>query len=175
MKLESKTDELLMRAALDEAASALKMGEFPVGCVIASGETVVASGGRKWSRGISANEIDHAEILALKDLCESAPGADPAALTLYTTLEPCLMCFGAIVISGIRRIVYAFEDVMGGATACPLEKMPPLYRESRMTIVAHVLRKDSLALLQAFFANPENTYLKDTLLAQYTLEQETTT
>lgn len=171
MAHELINDELLMRAALHEAASALKAGEFPVGCVIAAGSTVVASGGRRLSRGVSANEIDHAEILALKDLCESAPGTDFGQLSLYTTLEPCLMCFGAIVISGIRRIVYAYEDVMGGGTACALENLPPLYRESRMTVVPHILREESLALLQAFYANPENTYLRDTLLAQNIMNQ----
>ncbi len=60
---------------------------------------------------------------------------------------------------------------MGGGTACALEALPPLYRESRVAVVPHVLREESLALMQTFFANPGNTYLTDTLLAQYTLNQ----
>ena len=164
-------DEKLMQAALGEAAAALKAGEFPVGCVITRGESVVASGGRKWSRGISANEVDHAEIMALKDLCECNPGIDPAELTVYATLEPCLMCFGAIMIAGIRRIVYAFEDVMGGGTGCSLNSLPPLYREPPVVIIPHIRRAESLALLQSFYTDPGNLYLKDTMLARYILDQ----
>jgi len=170
MKMDLETrDERLMGAALAEAAAALASGEFPVGCVIARGDAVVASGGRKRSRGMSANEIDHAEILALKDLCECRPGTDPSELTVYVTLEPCLMCFGAILIAGIRRIVYALEDVMGGGTGCRIEFLPPLYREPVLTCIPHVRRGESLILMRDFFSNPGNGYLRDTLLARYIL------
>ncbi|MFW6081198.1 MAG: nucleoside deaminase, partial [Desulfosalsimonas sp.] len=84
-------------------------------------------------------------------------------------MEPCLMCFGAAVISGIKRIVYAYEDVMGGGTACSLENLPPLYRDAEIRVIRHVLREQSMELFYRFFSDPQNTYLQGTLLAEYTL------
>ena len=93
-------------------------------------------------------------------------------LTLYCTMEPCLMCFGATLLSGIKRIVYAYEDVMGGGTRCDLSGLPILYKDTNVTIVPHVLRRQSLELFKAFFLKPENNYWKNSLLAEYTLAQE---
>lgn len=165
----SELDEKYMKAALGEAKAALAAGEFPVGCVIAGPHGVAASGGRSFSRGPEANEIDHAEMAALRNLSDSGFEGDKGGLTLYATMEPCLMCFGAAVISEIRRIVYAYEDVMGGGTACSLENLPPLYKNSEIRVIGHVLREQSLELFYRFFSNPENTYLQGTLLAEYTL------
>ncbi|MFW6297736.1 MAG: nucleoside deaminase [Desulfosalsimonas sp.] len=164
-----ETDEKFMRAALKEAEAALEAGEFPVGCVIAGQAEIVAAGERRCSRGQKANEIDHAEIAAIKSLYDSGFSGNPEGLTLYSTMEPCLMCFGAILIAGIRRIVYGYEDVMGGGTKCILENLPPLYKEAEIRIVPHVLRNESRRLFYRFFSDPQNTYLQGTLLAEYTL------
>lgn len=166
------TDEDFMKKALAEAENALSAGEFPVGCVIADKTGVVAKGFRKRSVGHLPNEIDHAEMVALRDLYAHHGVGDAGKLTVYCTMEPCLMCFSAILISGIHRIVYAYEDVMGGGTGCMLSALPPLYSGSEMRIIPHVLRRQSLALFQAFFARPENAYWKDSLLATYTLSQK---
>lgn len=165
-------DEKYMRAALGEAAGALEAGEFPVGCVIAGPAGVAATGARRRSMGPNVNEIDHAEITAIKRFYESAFPADPQELTLYVTMEPCLMCFGAAIIAGIKRVVYAYEDVMGGATKCRIEELPPLYSNVQIRIVPHLLREESLELFYSFFSNPENAYLQGTLLAEYTLCQK---
>lgn len=159
---------LFMEEALAAARQALDRGEFPVGCVIAHNGKVVAGGSRQGTSGEFVSETDHAEILALKQLERSAP-VDRSQLTLYSTLEPCLMCFGAILISGIRHIVFACEDVMGGGTRCDLSRLPPLYSSLPVTLVPHILRDKSLFLLKSFFSNPDNTYWKDSLLAAYTL------
>jgi tRNA(adenine34) deaminase len=159
---------LFMEEALAEAKLALDMGEFPVGCVIVRDGNIIASGSRQGTAGDLVSETDHAEILALKQLEQSAP-IDRGRLTLYSTLEPCLMCFGAILISGIRRIVFAYEDAMGGGTRCDLSRLPPLYGSPPVALFPHVLRDKSLFLFKAFFSNPDNTYWKDSLLAAYTL------
>lgn len=165
---QPEIDEACMQEALARAGQALEEGEFPVGCVIARQGRIIAAGRRRCSRGPAENEIDHAEMVALKRLY-AGPDRGPAeSLTLYATLEPCLMCFGAVLISGIRRIVYAYEDVMGGGTACRLESLPPLYRDVKIRVVPHVLREQSLALFRRFFSDPKNTYLQASLLAEYT-------
>ena len=86
-------------------------------------------------------------------------------------MEPCLMCLGALVLSGIGEIVYAYEDVMGGGTRCDLTKLTPLYKNFKFSIVPSVLRNESLQLFKAFFQNPKNAYWRGSLLASYTLSQ----
>jgi tRNA(adenine34) deaminase len=81
------------------------------------------------------------------------------------------MCFGALIISDIGEIVFAYEDAMGGGTQCDFTQLPPLYKEKQISVVPNILRPKSLQLLKVFFSNPDNTYLKDSLLATYTLRQ----
>lgn len=168
---QEKKDLYFMELALVEARSALKAGEFPVGCIIADGDRVVAKGGRTGTTGKHINEVDHAEISALKALSKQGRDEDRRRYTIYTTLEPCLMCYGAILLSNIGRIVYAYEDVMGGGVACDLSRLTPLYRERPIIVRPYVRREGSLALLKAFFEDPACTYWSDSLLARYTIEQ----
>jgi len=168
------TDEYFMERALDRAGQALAEGEFPVGCVISDGRRVVVSGARRGSAGRRPNELDHAEIIALRRLYENGDveGLQNKDLTIYSTMEPCLMCFGAILLNQISRVVYAYEDVMGGGTRINRFEMPALYARSRVSVVSGVLREKSLALFQTYFADPRHAYWKDSLLAQYTLSQD---
>ena len=164
-------DAHFMEKALEEAKAALGAGEFPVGCVIADGTRVIASGGRVGSRGDFPNELDHAEIIALRRLQAVGYTGNREHLTLYATMEPCLMCFGAIILNHISRLVYAYEDVMGGGTECRLADLPPLYADASMTVIPDVMRAESLDLFRAFFSDAGQIYWQDSLLAQYTLEQ----
>ncbi len=162
--------EYYMKIALDQAREALSMGEFPVGCILVYEGRVITTGSRLGSGNFPANEIDHAEIIALRRLEEIRDPVDPGRISLFSTMEPCLMCFAAAMIHGIGEIVYAYEDVMGGGTNCARDTMSPLY-QNPVRIVAHILREQSLELFQRFFSDPQNRYLKNTLLARYTLEQ----
>ena len=163
--------DFFMKAALKEAQKALSCNEFPVGCVLVSDNRIIATGSRTGTTGNSTNETDHAEMVVLRHLNELKDAPDYRGMTLYTTMEPCLMCFGAILIYGIGSIVYAYEDVMGGGTGCQVDNLPHLYKTSSIRIVSNVLRKESLELFKQFFSNPENEYWKGSLLARYTLEQ----
>ena len=160
-----------MTQALKLAQDALDRGEFPVGCVMAYQGNIIATGARRHTRGDAKNEIDHAEMVALRHLSELTDDIDTGKVIIYCTMEPCLMCLAAIIISGIRQIVYAYEDVMGGGTTCELSQLKPLYNSSPIKIVPGIERKRSLALFKTFFADPDNDYWQDSLLARYTLEQ----
>ena len=81
------------------------------------------------------------------------------------------MCYAAINLSGIRTLVIAYEDVMGGGTGLDRRDLAPLYRDAQMTIVPNVLRKKSLDLFHNFFNKDANLYWKDSLLESYTLDQ----
>ncbi len=165
--------ERFMRQALIEADKAAAAGEFPVGCVLVHRNQVVITGARQSSRTDQRNELDHAEIVALQRLERLAPKIPPENLTLYSTMEPCLMCFAALMLTGIGTIVYAYEDAMGGGTACDLDCLPPLYKHRRPRIIGGILRQASLERFRAFFADPQNDYWRDSLLASYTLAPQT--
>jgi len=172
MSLHKNMDyEYFMKKALDQARTALDAGEFPVGCVLVHQNRILATGARKGSMGNFPNEIDHAEMIALKCLADMDINTDKKEMVLFTTMEPCLMCLGALILSGISEVVYAYEDVMGGGTGCNLTGLTPLYRNQKISIVPHILRQQSLELFKAFFRNPENSYWKGSLLAEYTLRQ----
>ena len=163
--------EYFMKKALEQAKSALDAGEFPVGCVLVHQNRILATGARKGSAGPFPNEIDHAEMITLKRLIDLKVAPNSMEIALFTTMEPCLMCLGAMMLSGIREVVYAYEDVMGGGTRCDLSKMTPLYKNNPISVVPHILRQDSLKLFKSFFNNPENSYWQNSLLAEYTLRQ----
>ena len=86
-------------------------------------------------------------------------------------MEPCLMCYSALILAGIGTIVYAYEDVMGGGTGCDLAKLTPLYQSSPIRVVPNVLRSESLKMFKSYFSDPANNYWKQSLLAKYTLRQ----
>jgi len=161
--------EDFMRLALEEAGLALAAGEFPVGCVFVRHGEVVARGRRTNSRPGLANEMDHAEIAGLRSLLAKRPAVDPGEVTVYSTMEPCLMCHVTLLLNGIRKIVYAYEDVMTGGTGLELKNLPPLFRQMEVEIVPSVLRRESLALFQRFFASRDSSYWQGSLLAEYTL------
>jgi len=160
-----------MQLALEEARTALKAGEFPVGCVLVRDGEVVAAGARQNS-GIGGNEFDHAENVALRHLLKAHPELDFSEVIVYSTLEPCLMCFTTLILNGFRTIVYGYEDVMGGGSRLELNRLPPLYASMNITIVPGVCRSECLELFQRFFKDEQNEYWRNSALSAYTLDQD---
>ena len=163
--------EYFMKKTIEQAQIALDKKEFPVGCVLVYKNKIIATGIRKGTANGFAGETDHAEMVALRSLESLALDVNREEIILYCTMEPCLMCFAAILLSNIGTIVYAYEDVMGGGTGCNRNLLAPLYRRE-IKIIPNIMRKQSLALFKAFFSNIENRYWQGSLLADYTLEQE---
>nr|WP_321414341.1 nucleoside deaminase [uncultured Desulfobacter sp.] len=165
--------EFFMEQALEQARNAFDQGQFPVGCVVVQDDRVIASGARVGTSGDLSffSEIDHAEIRTLKALESSDAQFSPERAVLYCTMEPCLMCFAAILLAGIQTLVFAYEDVMGGGTGLDRRCLAPLYKDAQITIVSNVLRKKSLDLFYKFFNKDANLYWKASLLESYTLDQ----
>jgi tRNA(adenine34) deaminase len=132
-------------------------------------EKILVTGSRKGTIGVTSNEIDHAEIEALRRLIAIEDKIDPGKITVFCTMEPCLMCYGALILAGVGEIVFAYEDVMGGGTGCDLSQLKPLYKNSPATVVPGVMRAESLKIFKKYFSNPANQYWKQSLLAEYTL------
>ncbi len=162
-----------MKEALHEAGKALNEGEFPVGCVMVYQGKIIARGQRINSRTPEPNELDHSEIVALRKVIEQHPGKNRTGITVYSTMEPCLMCYVTLLLNGIRKFVYGYEDIMGGGMNLDLQSLNPLYSEMTVDIISHILRKESLELFKTFFNDPDNTYWQDSPLARYTLAQTT--
>jgi len=162
--------EYFMEKVLILAEKALLKGEFPVGCVMVYENKVLVSGSRIHSKGSVINETDHAEIIALQQLARKRD-IEKNKVSVFCNLEPCLMCYGALILSGIGEIVYAYEDVMGGGTSCDLSKLNPLYKNTKVSLTPNILRNKSLTLFKTYFSSPETNYLQNTLLERVTLSQ----
>jgi tRNA(adenine34) deaminase len=164
-----------MQQALTLARRALDKDEFPVGCIVIYEGNVIAKGERAGTHQPVPSELEHAEMIALRRLenltAFSNNPIDPKKTIIYSTLEPCLMCYGALLISGIGTVVYAYEDAMGGGTACDRTQLPVLYKNNDMRIVPHICRDQSLALFKEFFSRPHINYWRNSFLADYTLAQ----
>ncbi len=144
------TDEMLMKAALDEARLALLAGELPVGAVIAREGEILARG--RNARELSHDPTAHAEIEAIRAASAALGGWRLTACTLYVTLEPCAMCAGAIVAARLDRVVFGASDPAAGCCGS-------VYRITEDPAFTHFARADGgvlagrcQALLTEFFA-----------------------
>jgi len=106
-------DELFMQHAFELAQRAEQEGEVPVGAVIAKDGEIIAEG---WNRPIAGHDpTAHAEVQAIRAASQALKNYRLPETTLYVTLEPCLMCMGAIAHARIQRVVYAATDPRAGA------------------------------------------------------------
>jgi tRNA(adenine34) deaminase len=140
--------EDFMRRALAEAHRAREAGEVPVGAVVVSDGAVVGTG---FNRPIGAQDpTAHAEIVALGAAGQALENYRLSGTTLYVTVEPCLMCVGAIVHARIGTVVYGVPDPKGGAVRS-LFDVNTLPLNHRFEAVEGVLAEECRELLQAFF------------------------
>jgi tRNA(adenine34) deaminase len=139
-----------MRIALDEAREALAHGDVPVGAVVLRGGEVIVR--RHNEREATGDPTAHAEVLALRDAAAVAGSWRLDDCTLVVTLEPCLMCAGALLAARIGRLVYGAADLKAGATAS-LYNVTSDPRLNHNPPVEHgVLAAECGELLTAFFA-----------------------
>ena len=144
------SDETFMREALALAQEAAAAGEVPVGAVVVSEGKVV---GRGYNRPISGKDATaHAEVVALRDASARIGNYRLPGCALYVTLEPCVMCAGAIMHARIARLVYGAADPKAGACGSVVN----LFAEARLnhhaTVSNGILASEAGKLLQAFFA-----------------------
>jgi tRNA(adenine34) deaminase len=141
--------EPFMREALVEAARAMDAGEVPVGAVIVLDGQIV---GRGFNQPITATDpTAHAEIVALRGAARTVGNYRLTGSTLYVTIEPCLMCVGAMVHARVGSVVYGALEPKAGAlvSSCQAHENPAL--NHRLEAVGGVMADECRALIQEFF------------------------
>jgi tRNA(adenine34) deaminase len=143
------THEDGMRLALAEAARAQALGEVPIGAVVVSNGQVIGAG---CNRPISAvDPTAHAEIDAIRRAARTVGNYRLTGATLYVTVEPCLMCVGAMVHARIGLVVFGAAEPKAGALVSTIRAHEAPSLNHRLQVVAGVLEDDCRELIQAFF------------------------
>src|SRR3989442_6739809 len=143
-------DEAFMREALTLAREAEVAGEVPVGAVVVVGGVLV---GRGRNSPIAASDPSaHAEMLAIREACAGAGNYRLEGATVYATLEPCVMCAGALVAARVRRLVFGARDLRFGGVRSKFRIADSDILNHRLEIVEGVLAAECVELLKGFFA-----------------------
>lgn len=138
-----------MRVALEEAKKAALRGEVPVGAAIAKGELLVASACNR--REELKDPTAHAEILVLREASRKLGDWRLEGCILYVTLEPCLMCAGAVLQTRIECVLYGAPDPKGGACGSVYDLLKDGRISPRREVIGGVLGEESGELLRSFF------------------------
>ena len=141
-------DQQYMRLALDQARKAGKAGEIPVGAVVVVGSRVI---GRGFNSPIGRKDpTAHAEILALRESALTVDNYRLGEATMFSTLEPCVMCAGALVAARVRRLVFAARDIRFGAVRSKFRLADSELLNHRVQVEEGLLAAESGDLVRAF-------------------------
>ncbi len=145
-----ETDSRFMAAALAEAERALEAGDVPVGAVVVLDGAVVAGGFN--SKEALGDPTAHAEIVAVREAGARLKRWRLTGATLYVTLEPCLMCMGAIIQARLDRLVFAAFDPKAGACGSLYDVSNDERLNHSVEVASGVLASESSKLLKGFFS-----------------------
>lgn len=145
----SSADQRFMRLALEEAEKAAKEDEVPVGAVLVKDNKVIASDHNR----IKARKdpTAHAEILVLRKACSRLKNERLGATILYTTVEPCPMCAGAIVLARVHQVVFGAPDPKAGAGGSVMNILDHSKLNHCVRVCARVLSSEARHIIQRFF------------------------
>jgi tRNA(adenine34) deaminase len=141
--------ERFMRAAIEQAHEAQRCGEVPVGAVVVVEGEIVGSG---FNRPIGSSDPSaHAEIIALRDAGKRIGNYRLTGATLYVTVEPCLMCVGAMVHARVAELVFGAAEPKAGAVASTQRAHEHPALNHRLAVVGGVLEEECREIIQTFF------------------------
>ena len=149
-----RNDEYYMNIALKEAMKSYKEDEVPVGCVIVKDDKIIARGHNQKEK--KNNAILHAEIVTLTKAQKKLNDWHLNDCTLYVTLEPCLMCTGAIIQTRIKKVVFGAFDPKGGAIESALKVNEIKGINHRFESISKVLEKECSMILKSYFKSKRN-------------------
>jgi tRNA(adenine34) deaminase len=138
-----------MHRALELAHRAQELGEVPVGAVLVMDDEIVGEG---WNQPIASHDpTAHAEVVALREAGRKVANYRLPGSTLYVTLEPCIMCVGAIIHARVARLVFGARDPKTGAAGSAFDLLQSPKHNHRVECEGGVCGEESARLLQAFF------------------------
>ena len=141
--------EFFMREALVQAKKALKKGEVPIGAVVVLGDEIIGKG---HNQPITKKDpTAHAEIIALKEASNRLDNYRLNEAIIYTTLEPCLMCVGALVHARIKKIIFAAQDTKSGVVVNNGGLIQSEFLNHKVSFEGGILEKEASNLLKNFF------------------------
>jgi tRNA(adenine34) deaminase len=144
-------DETLMREALELAREAERAGEVPVGAVVVFNGEVI---GRGRNSPVELHDpTAHAEILALREAAAALGNYRLEGATLYSTLEPCVMCAGALVSARVERLVFGARDLRFGGVRSKFRAADSELLNHRVKVVEGVMGAECAELMQRFFSS----------------------
>jgi tRNA(adenine34) deaminase len=146
---ELTRDQYWMRRALEAAQEAGQRGEIPIGVCIVNNDSLSGIGGNRTRT--DCDPTAHAEILALRSAAQALGNYRLTGATVYSTIEPCAMCAGALIQARIKRLVYGAADERAGAVVSHFNICETDFLNHRIEVVAGVLEQDCRALMQQFF------------------------
>lgn len=149
--IKMNKDIYFMSLAIKQAIKAQQKGEVPVGAVIVYNDKIIAKAHNLKETKTSA--IAHAEIIAINKACKKLNQKILVDATIYITLEPCLMCTGAIINSRMKRVVYATEEPKFGALGSLIDLSLIDKLNHRIIVSKGVLKEEASQLLKDFFKN----------------------
>jgi tRNA(adenine34) deaminase len=156
---ESAADVSYMRLALDEARTAAAAGEIPVGAIVVTNGSVLAHAHNLREERQSA--LAHAEILAIEAASVRLKSWRLEECTIYVTLEPCIMCVGAILQARIARLVFGCLDPKAGAVESLYRLCEDVRLNHRLPVTRGVLAEDCSRILSDFFSDLRKTKQRD--------------
>ncbi len=146
----TERDEFFMRKALEAASKAGEKGEVPVGtCIVGEDDRILAIAGN--SPIGTSDPTAHAEILALRTAGKKKNNYRLTGCTVYTTIEPCVMCAGALVNARVRRLVYGAADSRFGAAGSVYRLCDDSSLNHRIEVESGVLEDECSRLMSSFF------------------------
>ena len=138
-----------MQIALEQAQASAALDEVPVGAVVVQGDQILAASG---NRTVAEHDpCAHAEVLALREAAKAIENYRLTEATLYVTLEPCMMCAGAILAARVKRLVFAAYDLKTGAVGGCFNWLTDSKHTHKVQVLGGVLEEESARLLQDFF------------------------
>jgi len=146
---ESETDAHWMRQALAAARDAQTRGEVPIGTCIVTGDTLLAVAGNRTITDVDPTA--HAEIVALRAAAARRGNYRLTDATVFSTLEPCVMCAGALVAARVRTLVFGARDLRFGGVRSKFRLADSDVLNHRVEIVEGVLGAECVELIQQFF------------------------
>lgn len=149
MKEALKTDEYWMQKALKLARKASLRGEVPVGAILVKGDEIISLASNRREQWHSP--LGHAELIALQRASQKLKAWRLLDCTLYVTLEPCVMCAGALVQARVKRLVYGATDPKGGAVQSLFQIAQDPRLNHRLEVVGGILQNECGQLLKDFF------------------------